>query len=169
QLPRSFGRLHRRTLVSPNAIVSAALITSGIVVASAFYRHDVTFLASVFSFGVLIAFTATQVAVIRLRIKDPGLPRPYRAPFNVRIHGADIPIPAVIGAILTFAVWIIALVTHPGARYAGPLWLVIGLVIYVAVRRSHGEGLMESVVSPDEQVFTDVPQFQRILVPLKIG
>jgi len=37
------------------------------------------------------------------------------------------------------------------------------------VRRSHGEGLMERVVSPDEQVFADVPQFQRILVPMKLG
>jgi APA family basic amino acid/polyamine antiporter len=169
QLPRAFGRLHRRTLVSPHAIVSAALITSGIVIASGFYRHDVTFLASVFSFGVLIAFTATQVAVIRLRIKDPDLPRPYRAPLNVRVRGAEIPIPAVVGAILTFAVWIIALVTHEGARYAGPLWLAIGLVIYVLVRRSHGEGLMEKVVSPDEHVITDVPQFNWILVPMKLG
>ena len=57
------------------AIVSAALIRSGIVIASAFLRHDVSFLASVFSFGVLIAFTAAQVAVIRLRITEPDLPR----------------------------------------------------------------------------------------------
>src|SRR5262249_37803225 len=62
QLPRVFGRLHRRTLVSPQAIVAAALITCAIVVATAFTHHDVTFLASLFSFGVLIAFTATQLA-----------------------------------------------------------------------------------------------------------
>ena len=33
QLPRAFGRLHRRTLVSPQAIVSVALISSAIVIA----------------------------------------------------------------------------------------------------------------------------------------
>ena len=83
QLPRAFGRLHRRTLVSPHAIAAAALISSGIVIASSFIHHDVPFLASVFSFGVLIAFTAAQLAVIRLRITEPDLPRPYRTPLNV--------------------------------------------------------------------------------------
>jgi APA family basic amino acid/polyamine antiporter len=169
QLPRVFGRLHRRTLVSPQAIVAAAVITCGIVAATAFTHHDVTFLASVFSFGVLIAFTATQVAVIRLRITDPDLPRPYRAPLGINVRGAEIPLPAVVGAILTFAIWIVALATHPGARYAGPAWLAAGLVVYVAVRRSHGEGLTERVISPDEQIFSDVPHFRRILVPLKLG
>ncbi len=169
QLPRAFGRLHRRTLVSPHAIVSAALITSGIVIASAFIRHDVTFLASVFSFGVLIAFTAAQVAVIRLRITEPDLPRPYRAPLNISFRGAEIPLPAVVGAVLTFAIWIVALATHPGARYAGPVWLAVGLVIFIVVRRTHGEGLTERVSAPDEQVFADVPHFHRILVPMKLG
>jgi APA family basic amino acid/polyamine antiporter len=169
QLPRAFGRLHRRTLVSPQAIVAVAVITCGIVVAAAFTHHDVTFLASVFSFGVLIAFTATQLAVIRLRITNPDLPRPYRAPLNFKFRGAEIPLPAVVGAILTFAIWVVALATHPGARYAGPAWLAAGLVVYVAVRRSHGEGLTERVISPDEQVFADVPHFRRILAPLKLG
>ncbi len=169
QLPRVFGRLHRRTLVSPQAIVSAALISSGIVVGSAFIGPDVAFLASVFSFGVLLAFTATQVAVIKLRITEPDLPRPYRTPFNVTIRGADIPIPAVVGAVLTFAVWVVAIATHQGARYAGPVWLAVGLVVFVAVRRSHGEGLTQRVTAPDLQRFEDVPRFRRILVPMKLG
>jgi basic amino acid/polyamine antiporter, APA family len=169
QLPRAFGRLHRRTLVSPHAIAAATLITSGIVIATSFIHNDVAFLASVFSFGVLIAFTAAQVAVIRLRITEPDLPRPYRTPLNVHIRGAEIPIPAVVGALLTFAIWVVALATHPGARYAGPVWLVIGLVVYITVRRTHGEGLTERVIAPDEQVFADVPQFHRILVPMKLG
>jgi APA family basic amino acid/polyamine antiporter len=169
QLPRAFGRLHRRTLVSPQAIVAVALATSAIVIGTAFIGNDVTFLASVFSFGVLIAFTAAQVAVVRLRMKEPDLPRPYRVPFDVRVRGADIPVPTVIGAVLTFAVWIVALATHPAARYAGPAWLAAGLVVYVIVRRSRGEGLTERVVAPDEQVFHDVPRFHRILVPMKLG
>jgi len=168
QLPRAFGRLHRRALVSPHAIVSVTLVSSAIVITTAFFREDVTFLASVFSFGVLLAFTATQVAVIRLRISEPELPRPYRTPFNVTIGGALIPLPAIVGALLTFAIWILALATHPGARYAGPVWLAVGLVVYVVVRRSHGEGLTERIAAPDSQRF-DVPAFRRILVPMKLG
>jgi APA family basic amino acid/polyamine antiporter len=169
QLPRSFGRLHRRTLVSPQALVSAALISSGIVIATGFVHHEVRFLASLFSFGVLLAFTATQLAVIRLRLVEPDMPRPYRASPNVTIRGKDVPLPAIVGALLTFAVWIVALATHPGARYAGPIWLAAGLVLYVAVRRSHGEGLTERIVAPDEHRLAGVPRFRRILVPMKLG
>jgi APA family basic amino acid/polyamine antiporter len=169
QLPRAFGRLHRRTLVSPQAIVAAAAVSSAIVIASAFVRHDVTFLASVFSFGVLLAFTAAQLAVIRLRIAEPDLPRPYRAPLNVRYGRADIPIPAVVGSILTFTIWIVAMATHPGARYAGPAWLAVGLVVFVLVRRAHGERLTARVIAPQDQPPTDVPRFRKILVPVKLG
>jgi APA family basic amino acid/polyamine antiporter len=169
QLPRSFGRLSRRANVSPQAILSAALISSAIVIATSFIKHDVTFLASLFSFGVLLAFTAAQLAVIKLRIDEPDLPRPFRAPFNVRIRGADVPLPAVVGSVATFAIWIVAMATHPAARYAGPAWLAIGLVVFVAVRHAHGEGLMERVTAPDERPVEEPVDFHRILVPMKIG
>ena len=52
------------------------------------------------------------------------------------IRGVLVPLPALIGAPLTFAVWVLALITHPGARYAGPAWLLVGLVVYVVVRRA---------------------------------
>jgi APA family basic amino acid/polyamine antiporter len=169
QLPRAFGRLHRRTLVSPEAIVSVALISSGIVIATGFIHHEVRFLASLFSFGVLLGFTAAQLAVVRLRMTEPDLPRPYRAAPNLTIRGKEVPVPAIAGAVLTFAVWIVALATHPGARYAGPIWLAAGLVLYVAVRRSHGEGLTERITAPDELPPPGVPHFRRILVPMKLG
>jgi APA family basic amino acid/polyamine antiporter len=169
QLPRSFGRLSRRAHVSPLAIVSVAVISSAIVIATAFFRRDVQFLASLFSFGVLLAFTAAQLAVIKLRVDEPDLPRPYRAPLNIRIRGADIPLPAIVGSALTFTIWVIALATHPGARYAGPAWLAIGLVVFIAVRISHGEGLMEKVTADDERPFETVLRAHKILVPMKLG
>ncbi|HZT15981.1 MAG TPA: universal stress protein [Gaiellaceae bacterium] len=169
QLPRSFGRLSRRAHVSPQAIVSAAAISCAIVVATSFFEHDVTFLASVFSFGVLLAFTAAQLAVIKLRVAEPDLPRPYRAPFPVTIGRFEVPLPAILGSIATFAIWIVALATHPGARYAGPAWLAAGLVVFVLVRRSRGEGLMERVKAPDELPHTPAVHFRRILVPMKLG
>jgi APA family basic amino acid/polyamine antiporter len=169
QLPRSFGRLSRRAHVSPYAILAAALISSGIVIGTSFLKNDVAFLASVFSFGVLLAFTAAQLAVIKLRIDEPDLPRPYRAPFNVRIGRADIPLPAIVGSIATFSILIVALATHPGARYAGPAWLALGLVVFVAVRMSHGQGLMEKVTAPDERTIEPPVTFRKILVPMKLG
>jgi APA family basic amino acid/polyamine antiporter len=169
QLPRAFGRLHRRTLVSPQAIVSAAAIAGAIVISTAFVHDEIRFLASVFSFGVLLGFTAAQLAVIKLRLTEPDLPRPYRAAPNVTFRGKEVPVPAIVGAVLTSAVWVVALATHAGARYAGPAWLLAGIAVYVAVRRSRGEGLTERIAAPDELKPADLPHFRRILVPMKLG
>jgi basic amino acid/polyamine antiporter, APA family len=165
QLPRKFGLLRKRTLVSPQSIVAAAAISIGLLAGTAVLPHPVLFLASLFSFGVLLAFTAAQLAVIKLRFSEPERRRPYRVPLNI----GRVPLPSVVGALLTFAVWIVALATHEGARYAGPAWLAVGLVIYVTVRKSRGEGLLERVVSADEHLGLAQAEFSRILVPMKLG
>jgi basic amino acid/polyamine antiporter, APA family len=165
QLPRKFGLLRKRTLVSPQSIVAAAAISIGLLAGTAVLPHPVLFLASLFSFGVLLAFTAAQLAVIKLRFSEPERRRPYRVPLNI----GRVPLPSVVGAVLTFAVWIVALATHEGARYAGPAWLAVGLVIYVTVRKSRGEGLLERVVSADEHLGLAQAEFSRILVPMKLG
>jgi basic amino acid/polyamine antiporter, APA family len=165
QLPRKFGWLSARTLVSPQSIVAAGAISILLLAGTAALKHPVFFLASLFSFGVLLAFTATQIAVIKLRFSDPDRRRPYRVPFAV----GRIPIPSLVGALLTFTVWIIALSTHVGARYAGPAWLAFGLALYVIVRKSRGEGLLERVVSADEHRGLAEAEYSRILVPMKLG
>ncbi len=165
QLPRAFGRLNRRTLVSPQAIVAAAAISIGLVVGTGLAGDDVVFLASLYSFGVLLAFAAAQVAVIRLRFSEPDLPRPFRTPFNVAIRGRDVPVPALLGTAIAAVVWVISLVTHPGARYAGPIWLVLGLAVFLGVRR--GRRLVQSR-EPGYALPPGVV-FRRILVPLKLG
>ena len=168
QLPRVFGRLHRRTLTSPQSLGVFTLAVIALIVVTSALDRPVAALASLFSFGVLLAFTAAQLAVIRLRFTDPRRRRPFKVPLNVRVRGAEVPIPSVVGALLTFAIWIVAVATHPAARYAGPAWLAAGLVVYFLVRRERGAGLLEHVTSTDEQV---VPQasFSSILVPMKLG
>ena len=157
QLPRSFGRLNRRTLVSPQAILAAAAISMALVIGTALAGDDIAFLASLYSFGVLLAFAAAQLAVIRLRYKEPNLPRPFRAPLAAPL----------IGAPLAIAVWIVSMVTHPGARYAGPIWLAAGLVVYLVVRRNARQGVFADI-DPIEQLPPGA-DFERVLVPMKLG
>ena len=171
QLPRAFGRLHRRTLVAPHSIVAAGAISTALVVGASVVAEEdeaVLWLASAFSFGILLAFTAAQLAVLALRFRRPDLRRPFRVPFPVRIRGTDVPIPTLVGLLATAATWVVAIGTHAGARYAGPVWLAVGLLLYGGVRRSHGEGLLQRVVSADEQTAPEMP-FERILVPMKLG
>jgi len=168
QLPRGFGRLSRRSLHSPEAVISAAAISIVLLVSTDFTTNSVSFLASLFSFGVLLAFTAAQLAVVRLRFTKPGLERPFRVPLSIRIRGADVPLPSVLGALATAAIFVAAMVTHIGARYGGPIWLAVGVVVYLLVRRSRGTGLLEHVEPAAEG---ELPQaeFSKILVPVKLG
>jgi APA family basic amino acid/polyamine antiporter len=157
QLPASFGRLNRRTLVSPQAIVSASVISIGLVIGSSMMSNQVAFLASLYSFGVLLAFAAAQLAVIRLRFTEPDLPRPFRAPL----------VAPLIGAPLAIAFWLDTMVTHDAARYAGPTWLALGLVLYLVVRRRAHLGLLVEV-----EPVVELPagaEFERVLVPMKLG
>ena len=137
QLPPSFGRINRRTLVSPHAIVAVAVISIGLVIATGLIGDDVEFLASLYSFGVLLAFAAAQLAVIRLRFTEPDLPRPFRAPL-ARAAGS--------ARRSRSRVWIVAMVTHParplrGARSGSRS----GSSLYLVVRRRAHIGLLADV------------------------
>jgi APA family basic amino acid/polyamine antiporter len=166
-LPRELGRLERRTLVSREAIVAIAAVAIGVILVTGLEGSDFELLASVFSFGVLLAFTIAQLAVIVLRWKEPELPRPFRARPEIRLRGTPVPLPALVGAVLTFAIWILAMVTHPGARYVGPAWLVVGLAVFLITRVLEDRGVLEDVSPVD--VLPQAPSFQRVLVPLKFG
>ena len=168
QLPRAMGRLDRRTLVAPGAIVVTALAAIAIVAGTGIVAgEDAAFLASAYSFGILVTFAAAQLAVLRLRVTEPDLARPFRARPDVRIGGVALPVPALVGAPLTAAVLVLALVTHEGARYAGPAWLAAGLGIYVIVRAVKRRGMLEDV-DPPEELPAGV-RFRTVLVPMKLG
>jgi APA family basic amino acid/polyamine antiporter len=169
-LPRAFGRLSGRTLISPAAILSTAAISTAILLTARAANDPVRFLASLYSFGVLIAFTAAQVAVIRLRFSEPDLERPFRVPGNIRVRGTDVPIAALVGAPLTFAIWIAALLTHDAARVAGPIWLAIGAVIFTASRLTARERVLGRVTPAIGDLVPDREgAYEHILVPMKIG
>lgn len=172
-LPAPFGRLYHRTLVSPQALAAVVLISGGLLIATeplhrSGLQGQATFLASLFSFGVLIAFSLVQLAVIRLRYKEPGFNRPYRVPLSIKVFGGALPLPALLGSVLTIFIFVLTMITHPAARYGGPLWLAIGLVIFWLVRRQRGTGLLEQVDSGDEEELPEAG-FATILVPMKMG
>ncbi len=170
-LPHVFARPERGSSPTPAATLAAAIIAPTLIVLAVIIGDGARFLAGLYSFGVLIAMTAAQVAVIRLRIREPELERPFVVPLNIPWRGARIPLPCVVGAVLTFALWVASLFTHTGARVAGPLWLVIGAGVYLYSRRAGGETLLGRATPavPDLVESEEEGDAQRILVPLKLG
>ena len=166
-LPRELGRLERKTLVSREAIALISLVAIGVLLVASVVEDEARFLAGTYSFGVLLAFTLAQLAVIRLRRREPDLGRPFRARPDVRLRGVAVPLPALVGAPLTAAVFVVALVTHESARYAGPAWLALGLAIFVTTRLRGKVGVLQDV-DPRIALPTGV-MFRRILVPMKLG
>jgi APA family basic amino acid/polyamine antiporter len=161
-LPRAFERLNRRTLLAPAAIVATASIAAGLLVVSEAIGRASVILASLYSFGILFAFTAAQLAVVRLRRTEPRLERPFRAP--------GMPAVGMAGAAATAGIFVLAVATHESARIAGPVWLVLGFGVYALVRKSRGEALRERVrPSVPDIVPTREGEYGSLLVPVKVG
>ena len=170
-LPHVFARLSRRTLIAPASILSVAAIAIAMLIVTVLIDTPVRSLAGLYSFGVLLTFTAAQIAVIKLRFKEPTLARPFRVPLNIRLRGVPVPLAALVGAPLTLAIWIGAMVTHSSARIAGPIWLVIGAIVFVLVRRHSGSAVTARVEAPVADLVEphDEGVYGRILVPMKLG
>src|SRR5262245_6242625 len=169
-LPHAFARLSRRTLISPAAIFSVAGIAIALLIGAVTFG-SVRSLSGLYSFGVLLTFTAAQIAVVKLRFSEPDLVRPFRVPVNVRIRGVPVPVAALLGIPLTLAIWVGTLSTHSNARIAGPVWLVIGAIVFVLVRRSRGAAMTARVEAPVADLVEPHEEgvYRHILVPMKLG
>ena len=169
-LPHAFARPERGASPRPAATLAAAVIAPVLILIAEVVGDGARFLAGLFSFGVLIAMTAAQLAVVRLRIREPDLARPFRVPGGVRLGGAVVPVIPIVGAVLTLALWFVSLFTHGGAAVAGPVWLALGAVVYLVSRRAGGETLLGRATPGVPDLVPAVEgEMARILVPLKLG
>jgi basic amino acid/polyamine antiporter, APA family len=131
---------------------------------------EATFLGNLYAFGAMLSFTIAHISVVRLRIIDPDHPRPYRAPFNVKIRGHDIPGSSVFGGLATFAAFVVVTVLHPAVAISGVVWLVFGIGVYVLYRRRQGLDLTTTtkVVVP-RPVVEHEAEYQSVLVAFDVG
>jgi basic amino acid/polyamine antiporter, APA family len=70
----------------------------------------------------------------------------YRAPWNVRFRGVDIPVFAVVGGLGTFAAWVAVMALNVETLIVGSIWLLLGTVTYYLYRRSKKLSLTETAV-----------------------
>ena len=163
QVPSWLGKLGRRSTPYV-AIGAAAVIAFALAVPT-----DVRLLAGLYAFGATLAIAIAHLSVLRLRWTEPTRDRPYRVPFDITIRGRDLPLPAILGMIVMFLLWLIVIVFRAKARWVGGGWMVFGVVAYVIYRRFVEETPLTKRVSvPEEALRKDVheAEYGSILVPI---
>jgi basic amino acid/polyamine antiporter, APA family len=133
QLPGAFAKLHSRFQTPWFTILFFSAIAVALVLPG-----NTAFLGNLYSFGAMLSFTIAHLSIIALRRREPERYRPYRAPWNVRWRGSEIPLTAVIGALGTGAAFVSVVVLHPEARIIGAAWMAAGLLGYLLYRRRLG-------------------------------
>ncbi|MCI5053139.1 MAG: universal stress protein [Simkaniaceae bacterium] len=167
QLPRFFYRLHKRYQTPYVSLFVFGLFASLIVIWS---RGSLTFLADLYNFGAMLAFFSAHLSLISHRIRFPEMKRPFKIPFNVTIAGRSIPITAMIGCIVTLAVWVLVIITKPDGRYLGIIWMAIGLIMFFAYRKKQRIGWSKSI-ELEKVAIEEFHNFtlKKILVPTRGG
>jgi basic amino acid/polyamine antiporter, APA family len=163
QIPSIVGQLHP-TRATPYVVIAlAAGIAAGLTV-----PQDLELLVGIFAFGALMGLTIAHLSIVVLRFKEPDRRRPYRIPGTLRVRGADVPLPAVAGAVLSAAAWTGLVITHTGARWVGTAWLAGGLAIYLIYRTTQGKSVLRRVVVPEQALRRERRQVEygSILVPI---
>jgi APA family basic amino acid/polyamine antiporter len=164
QIPSWLGKLEKRTATPYVAITICGVIALGLVIPT-----NIKLLAGIYAFGATLAITIAHLSIIRLRVKAPDKPRPFRIPLGVRWRGAELPLPAITAAVLSSLAFVSVLVYHTTARWVGIGWMAFGLLFYVVYRKVfEGTTLTKRVSVPEHALTKQVPEveFRNILVPV---
>src|SRR5207237_1547316 len=164
QIPSSLGRLHPTRSTPYVLIIIAGVIAAGLVV-----PEDLDFLVGIYAFGATLAFTIAHVSICRLRYLEPERDRPYRIPLSLRMGAGGLPVPAVLGALICAAGWVVLMIVHDPARYVGLGWMLGGLTLYVVYRRADESSLLRRVTVSPEILRAEPPterDYGSVLVPL---
>ena len=163
QIPSAMGRLHPGHGTPYIVIVVAALLAGALVM-----PRDLEFLVGIYAFGAMIAFLIAHVSICVLRYREHDRDRPYRIPLSVTVGGGDLPLPAVLGALMAAGGLGSLLVFHSGARTIGLIWMAAGIALYVGYRRSADMPLLQRVVVSEAALRSEPAraEYGSILVPI---
>jgi APA family basic amino acid/polyamine antiporter len=160
QLPDRIRQVHPRFHTPYIAIIAFSAVA-----AVTMLPGKTDFLATMYSFGAMLSFTIAHVAVIRLRQKQPEREREWKAPWNVRAFGFEVPMLAVIGGLGTFAAWVIVIALHTTTGLVGAGWMILGVLLYAAYRRQQHLPLRQTVkVVTPEPLGVEEVEYKSVLV-----
>jgi basic amino acid/polyamine antiporter, APA family len=143
QLPDRLSRLHPRF-----STPWVGILVFGAVACVTIVPGQAEFLGNAYAFGAMLSFTIAHLSVIRLRVKQPDKPRPYRGPGTVRVKGMELPVFALLGIFGTGMAFVTVTVLHLDVAAFGVFWLALGIAIYVFYRRTQGLDLRTTAHMP---------------------
>jgi APA family basic amino acid/polyamine antiporter len=160
QLPEKLRQLHPRFRTP-----YIAILVFGAVAIVTLIPGQADFLGKIYAFGAMLSFTIAHLAVIKLRVTQPDVARPYRGPGEVRIGGRQLPLFAIFGGLGTGIAWVVVTILNFSTLIFGTIWLAIGVATYVAYRRNQGLTLTQTakVVVPKPVVEREV-EYESVLV-----
>jgi APA family basic amino acid/polyamine antiporter len=179
QLPDRVRQINPRFRTPANGIVIFGLIACLVMIPG-----QEEFLGTLYAFGAMLSFTIAHSSLIGLRwrvaknrmrkipgdVEVEGEGTWYKAPFNFRFRGVEIPAFAVIGGIGTFAAWIAVMALYTDALIVGSIWLLFGCVTFYLYRRSKGLSLTETTtVKLPTPVGAEPVRYAAVLVAFEEG
>jgi APA family basic amino acid/polyamine antiporter len=163
QVPDRLSRLHPRF-----STPSVGILLFGGIACLTIIPGKAEFLGNMYAFGAMLSFTLAHASVIRLRVREPERPRPYRGPGTLRVAGRELPLFAIAGGFGTGLAFVTVTILHVDVAIAGVLWLLLGGAVYVTYRARHALDLRTTALAPRPERPPDFAEFdyRTALVPI---
>src|SRR6266576_3381539 len=107
QVPDRLSRLHPRF-----STPWIGILLFGGVACLTIIPGKAEFLGNMYAFGAMLSFTMAHLSVIRLRVKEPDRPRPYRGPGTLQVAGLQLPLFALLGVLGTGLAFVTVTILH---------------------------------------------------------
>jgi len=162
QLPDRLRQLHPRF-----GTPWVGILVFGAAACVTLLPGEAEFLGNIYAFGAMLSFTIAHAAVIRLRITQPDAPRPFRGPGTLTVKGRPLPLFALVGGAGTGLAFVVVTFLNLDVAAAGVGWLLLGMLIYPAYRRSQGLDLTTTtkIVIP-KPVVDHEAEYESVLLAL---
>jgi len=151
-LPPALGIIHPQRRTPHVAVLATGLIAVAIAVGL-----PLEVVGSGASLMFLLSFVLTNAAMILIRVREPDLPRGYRAPL--------FPLLPILGIVSNLGLAIYQFAFQPTAWYVGLAWVALGTIVYLAYTVQAGEkgAPLPVKILHEERL---VPKDFQVLIPL---